>query len=121
MQIYICMRRLTMGQHPLYSDDTDPYESQHIVYVPDRIAKKPQDDGAPKAEEIPAPVKIEEPVAPARSPLLFSIGVLLITLSVLFFAGSGGVLYFANQSFNAANTVATKTAQDLQQFGTRLT
>src|SRR5690242_13046724 len=111
-----------MGQQPLYSDDTDPYEPPHIAYVPDRVTKQPQANGTSETEEIPpAPVKIqEEPATPTRSPLLFSIGILLITLSVLFFAGSGGFLYFANQSLSAANDAATKTAQDLQQFGTRL-
>lgn len=111
-----------MGQHPLYSDDTDPYGAPHIAYIPDHVVKAQEADGASKAEEIPGPAKTVEPesAAPVRSPLLFSIGILLITLSVLFFAGSGGFLYYANQSLNAAHDAATKTAQDLLQFGTRL-
>jgi len=107
-----------MSQHPLYSDDTDPYQPPRIAYVPDRVAKTSQVVEAPKAEEPPAPPKQEEPATPARSPMLFVLSVLMITLSVLILAGSGGIFYYASRTLSDANTVGTRTAQNIQQFAT---
>src|SRR2546421_10155810 len=111
-----------MSRQSSYPDDTDPYQPPRIAYVPDRVSKTPpvveRPEEAATVPELPA---IQEGRSePVRSPLLFSVGVLLIALSLLILASSAGFFYFASKNLSEANSLATVTAQNVQKFALNL-